>query len=544
MISSDSSSNTVRVHIEFQRVQTWLFSAPRLRAMVGANALLGQVLREILPELAKTPEPAGAWQLQPLDEHESFADRGTQAVDPLSTHDDPAADAKAGILSRDGGHFEADFLKGAEAFAQAAAARMRAELPGLRFRISLNKLAQPAARTALPVELPILTPCEWTGRGLASTTIEQGKDRHRVSLDIARRQETAKDITSDDLQKLEQNRDLAQLLLRKSLLGKLKLPEDLEALVGAGYLALIHADGNGVGKGNKSEGDAGRARFFHRIRGLMRCALKRALDEEWTRIGKPALGLQTIVPLMLGGDDLLIACRADSALPLVVNLCESLAKIQKESGESEAEKAADAFELTLGVGVIIAKHSIPIHRLHEAAEQLASSAKRRFRGLKDAGKAPCSVVDWAVYSSSWIDAPEELRKRDWICGTHQSLRVLSKRPLDVCGTGLDSLQGLLKAANMLRENGGARSQLRYLVDQLPRGKMLAELAFRELAPDTRAALEQSGVTALWESLNGGVVTSLLDLVEVFEIPRLGRREKLVESDSKGNREGVRDGQAS
>jgi len=34
-----------KVHIELQRVQTWLFAVPRLRAMVGANALLGETLR-------------------------------------------------------------------------------------------------------------------------------------------------------------------------------------------------------------------------------------------------------------------------------------------------------------------------------------------------------------------------------------------------------------------------------------------------------------------------------------------------------------------
>ncbi len=32
-----------RVQIELQRVQTWLFAVPRLRAMVGANALLGPI---------------------------------------------------------------------------------------------------------------------------------------------------------------------------------------------------------------------------------------------------------------------------------------------------------------------------------------------------------------------------------------------------------------------------------------------------------------------------------------------------------------------
>jgi hypothetical protein len=37
-----------RVHVALQRVQTWLFAVLRLRAMVGANALLGETLRVAL----------------------------------------------------------------------------------------------------------------------------------------------------------------------------------------------------------------------------------------------------------------------------------------------------------------------------------------------------------------------------------------------------------------------------------------------------------------------------------------------------------------
>jgi len=42
-----------RVHIELSRVQTWLFAVPRLRAMVGANTLLGETLSVKLPKLAR-----------------------------------------------------------------------------------------------------------------------------------------------------------------------------------------------------------------------------------------------------------------------------------------------------------------------------------------------------------------------------------------------------------------------------------------------------------------------------------------------------------
>ena len=42
-----------RVHIELQRVQTWLFAVPHLRTMVGANTPLGETLRIELPTCAR-----------------------------------------------------------------------------------------------------------------------------------------------------------------------------------------------------------------------------------------------------------------------------------------------------------------------------------------------------------------------------------------------------------------------------------------------------------------------------------------------------------
>lgn len=484
----------IHVHIEFQRVQTWLFAVPRLRAMVGANALLGETLRVALPNLARA---TGRWALAPSTETYP----GAAADDPLKDHDDPAADAKDGILARDGGHFEAQFASGAEAFAAAAGRLLRRALPGLRFRISIDGVEYGKSHVHLSTELPVLAPCEWTGRGLASTIIEQGNDRPAVSLDVARRHDAAK-RTEDGTAK-----DLASLLSALTKLKSLERPQELKDLVGSGYLALVHADGNGIGKG-AGQGDAKRAAFFHRNRVLLRRALQHAID-----VHCPKTGQAPLVPLMLGGDDLLLVCRAELALPFVVTLCERLAELQRGDG--------NGFELTLGVGVVIAKHTIPIHRLHEVAEQLAGSAKRRFRGLQEATKGR-SVVDWAVYTTAWVDDPDEIRRRDWLRGSGPDLRVLSQRPIDVLGDGLDSLQGLIQGAKKLE--GAPRSQLRYLVDQLARGRTLAELVFAELSSKARAALGEAGVNAAWRRASDGGpwVTALLDLVEIAEIARLGR----------------------
>ncbi|MBI2570806.1 MAG: hypothetical protein HYV63_27710 [Candidatus Schekmanbacteria bacterium] len=484
-----------RVHIELQRVQTWLLAVPRLRAMVGANALLGETVRVALPRLAR--ETGRPWTLAPSVETYPAADPN----DPLKAHDDPTADAKEGILARDGGHFEAQFASGAGAFADAAAQLLRNSAPGLRFRISIDGAPLAKSEVHLSTELPVLAPCEWTGRGLASAIVEQGDERPAVSLDVAHRHEAAK-RTEDGTAA-----DLASLLVETTKLKKLGRPQELKELVGNGYLALIHADGNGVGSG-AGKTDSERARFFHQSRVLLRRAVQKAIDAHC-----PDNEQAPLIPLMLGGDDLLLVCRAEIALPFVVTLCEALASLQTDD---------DGFKLTLGVGVVFAKHTIPIHRLHEVAEQLASSAKRRFRAFKDAGEKSRSVVDWAVYSTAWVDDPEEVRRRDWLRGNGNDARVLSQRPVDVLGQGLDSLQGLVRGAGQLTR--APRSQLRYLVDQLPHGRALSELAFAELSKESKSALEEAGVEKPWRrtSSNGAWLTALLDLVEIAEIARLGR----------------------
>lgn len=489
----------VRVHIELLRVQTWLFSTPRLRAMVGANALLGETLRVSLPNLAR--DSGRGWTLAPSTEAYPAADPN----DPLKGHDDPAADAKAGILSRDGGHFEARFARGAEAFADAAAQLLRANLPGLRFRVSIDGEPRTRSQVHLSTELPVLAPCEWTGRGLASAIVEQGDERPAVALDVAQRHEAAKRIEDGKAV------DVASLLGATTRLAKLDRAHELRELVGNGYLALIHADGNGVGIGlGKHKTDSERMAFFHRNRVLLRRAVQKAIDTHC-----PDTGRAPLIPLMLGGDDLLLVARAKMALPFVVTLCAELDALQANN---------TGFKLTLGVGVVFAKHTIPIHRLHEVAEQLAASAKRRFRGFKD-GEAKRSVVDWAVFSTAWVDDPEEVRRRDWLRGSDTDLRVLSQRPVDVLGeTRVDSLQGLVRGAQQLAR--APRSQLRYLVDQLPRGRALSELAFAELPQEAKGPLAEAGVTEPWRrtSNNGPWITALLDLVEIAEIARLGRNK--------------------
>jgi hypothetical protein len=292
----------------------------------------------------------------------------------------------------------------------------------------------------------------------------------------------------------------------------LQTAQTFQDLAGSGYLAVIYADGNGVGSAAGTD-HVERAVFFHRNRVLLRRALQTAINNVCQNAGLARAEIAPFQLLMLGGDDLLVVCRVASALPFVVALCDALAKFQRVE--------QSVFELTLGVGIVLARPTIPVHRFHEVAERLAASAKRRFRGFPREERR--SVVDWAVYTASWLDDPEDVRRRDWVRGTTGGLRVLSRRPIDVLGDGLDSLQGLLGAAEKIKN--APRSQLRYLVDRLPLGRALSELAFAELSREARDAFQEAGIEEVWTGSAGNtLLTSVFDLVEISEIRRLGRAE--------------------
>lgn len=562
-----------KVHIELQRVQTWLFAMPQLRAMIGANVLLGETLRLELRKLL-LENPKGAWKPHPVEGFPS-ADK----TDPLETlresggtsgiQDNPAEDAKHGILARDGGHFVAVFKEEAhaKAFEKAAANCLREKVPGLRFSCKAEKIVegkenhehtQRPAQPFLSIELPVFARCDWAGRGLASTQVKPGNDDADladVSLDAEARSEAggrADKGTANDLVTR-----MNWLALRRTNVGsKRRLANTFEELADGRYLAVIHADGNGVGKRAKElaekskklqtswlKAEAEQARFFHDNRVLLRKALVSAIQKtakfppcknrSTDQHGKPRdpdREVSPFLPLMLGGDDLLVACRADLAMPFVQALCEALEREQKDRAD---------FRLTLGIGVAIASYSMPFHQLHAVAEACASSAKRKTR--KD------SAIDWAVYTASWAEKDlAEVRRRDWVFDNGK--RILSQRPMCVlASTKEPSLEELLRQTRELtsasRTSGptvhtsdqdsrqtkelasAPRTQLHYLKEQLSAGEHLAALAFEELSAEAKAGFTRAGIQEVWRPLAGtdAKTTCLLDLIELDELRRLGKK---------------------
>ena len=179
----------------------------------------------------------------------------------------------------------------------------------------------------------------------------------------------------------------------------------------ANWIAVVHADGNGLGEIfldflNKS----GAKDFDDYIRkyrdfslALEACtimATERAISETWpepenaSKSGKKAEVRAPIIPLILGGDDLTVVCEGSRAVKFTE---EFLRAFEGETGKAKGITEIAEEGLTACAGIAIVKPHFPFHRAYELAEELIKSAKKL--GKKDPDKF-CSALHYHVHFDS------------------------------------------------------------------------------------------------------------------------------------------------
>jgi hypothetical protein len=347
-------------------------------------------------------------------------------------------------------------------------------------------------------------------------------------------------------------------LLRKEILRRLKLqglsekqalkvfPNQFEHVASdSGYLAVLAADGNGMGSrstkwredGSKDffQREARGECFFHAMRGTVRIALVEALVEVFKEdAALISSGNRQKLPfrlMMLGGDDLLLVCDAIHVLYFVEKYAAQLA--------NRPLKDLDNKPIDVGIGVAIVKETFPFHRAHTLAEQLAASAKRYWRSLRqpNSDEQPGSTVDWLAISEAWHEDVADVRRRDSLVrysvpGGAEETLILSRKPYRVLAfegaRAGDSLKGLLKTAQDATGKSfgrAARSQLKALAEVLPHGRRQVDRALRQAPSEVRKVL--GGILrgkeceeSVWREDTGPTFsTSLLDFLELYELER-------------------------
>ena len=523
----------IQVEVELKRIQTFLFQVPRLKAMLGANALVGETMRV---ELAKLARPLTEKQTDNFG-FADYPDDPLQSTDP-ELPDSPGRAYSEGILARDGGHFSALFPNevNAKRFIEQAEALISTRLPGVLFDIRHKEFGgertKPSSHRRVveaTLDLPTFQICTATGQGPAASSENTGGEKRYLSLAAKLREEAGKRFYQGETE------DMIGLLRGEFGLDHGE-PNDLSDIADGGYLALIHADGNKVGEKfsqwrqrqetglSALQREARGERFFHSLRVAVRQAAVEAVQTTFSQ-HTGSKGQRLYQPLMLGGDDLVMVCRADLALTFCKRLAQAIDK----------HKLVDGSPLTLGIGVAIAKDGYPFYRLHELAEELAGSAKRRTRAASSTDET--SVIDWQVVTqSSFHDLDATRRRADLIeyqaKGQRKTL-ILNQRPYRILAgddQSGNSLETLLDAAKYLVDKGVARSALRGLRAEFEKGKLHGELAFANLLDSNKEVIEKATHGRLcaekpWQEIEPHTfATPLFDLIELTELEHLGKRK--------------------
>ena len=181
------------------------------------------------------------------------------------------------------------------------------------------------------------------------------------------------------------------------------IPFEISKMTGKNdWIAIVHADGNGLGRVVQEIG--------HQIDDFKR--FSHALDHATLAAANAAYRKDTIPirPIVLGGDDMTAIIRGDLAIEYVA---EFMRQFEKNTGEGELRhilEKAGMERLTACAGVAFTKAAYPFYYGYTLAEQLCTRAKKRAKE-NNAATAP-SCLMFHKMQDSFIMNYDEIERRE------------------------------------------------------------------------------------------------------------------------------------
>lgn len=200
------------------------------------------------------------------------------------------------------------------------------------------------------------------------------------------------------------------------------------------YIAVIHTDGNGMGRRFEALVKCGltNRQYIEAVRALSRsvnkaaqAALKTTVDAvrnlpivDGKRAGVVAVrdGKLLFRPIIFGGDDATFVCDGRFGLAVAAKYLESFAgqTLDEPSGKTKP---------TARAGIAIVKTHFPFGQAYRLAEALAQSAKQ----FSDNGNY--STMDWHFGINGVVSDLETMRERDFVANDGRNKYSLLMRPL-------------------------------------------------------------------------------------------------------------------
>ncbi|MGG6269696.1 Cas10/Cmr2 second palm domain-containing protein [Leptolyngbya sp. AN03gr2] len=185
------------------------------------------------------------------------------------------------------------------------------------------------------------------------------------------------------------------------------------------YIAVVHADGNGMGNRFQNYGkDKANRDYITEMRKLSQSINNAGLTALKSVIKKLTQSIQAgevvgssgrfslkenylpFRPLVYGGDDVTFICDGRLGLELAAHFLESF----------EQQLLPDEKPLTACAGICIVKTHYPFARAYDLSEALCRQAKRYVREESETG---FSALDWHIASSGLLGSIAEIRKREY-----------------------------------------------------------------------------------------------------------------------------------
>ncbi|MBE9232785.1 hypothetical protein IQ231_14110 [Cuspidothrix issatschenkoi LEGE 03284] len=206
------------------------------------------------------------------------------------------------------------------------------------------------------------------------------------------------------------------------------------------YVAIVHADGNGMGNRFQEQGKGKINReYINTIRAFSNSVDKaglnalKAVSESLMNaiqkgkvigtLGEFELNTQYYLPfrpLVYGGDDITFLCEGRLGIELAALF---LKKFEKQI-------VSDNQPLTACAGISVVKTHYPFARAYQISEQLCGEAKKF---VKDSRKKYSldyfSALDWHLAASGLIGSISEIRQREYQIIIDNKLQYLSMRPV-------------------------------------------------------------------------------------------------------------------
>lgn len=281
-----------------------------------------------------------------------------------------------------------------------------------------------------------------------------------------------------------------------------------------GYIGVVYADGNSMGKIIKALDLPETYRQFSRIvdksiREACFTALSQVCElevgnvQEALKKQKPFKSLPADI-LLLGGDDLLVALPADRALDFALKATEMFERLTQEKIKAlKDEKAQEFFRVqldnqgfTISCGVAIAKSNYPFYLLLDLAEELLKNAKRKDSHYSQPAEHGASRIDFHVVVGANSYALKQVREKTYqITDNASTPRTL--RPLSC-----PQLEKLRVSVQTLRKSGFPHSKLHELQEAALSSLWLqASWRIQEIFARCQHGQNRPQRRALWESID-------------------------------------------